>query len=519
MDSGPYIIQKNEAEYDDTTGIFVANKYAIRIEAVGSGSYFGSQTTRNKVTIKGVAPGFKGIKFTGSSNIKYDGTYNILDADKYEYLSNCPVKPIQPASELSSYKSSYTGYVRYDYESALPYLGAYSEFVSTSISKEPGNYDRTATAFGPGTDHSKMAKGKYKRTAITMKEAIANGLLTVSFPEVSYINAAGSMPSVIRIVMGKDSYAKSYIISPADPGGSDEWLGGFYFNGQSFTITDNGDPDTKDQSMVTVTLSASNNKNLGMGTLTIKGDGKLFKGSDTVSYDIKPMTVPAKIRVLTTTDKIKVSSPSDLIGTVYAVAKPVKKTNNEPSVKNIVLYQSYYKNRDDAELGLASLAKIDPKRYKIILTQYLTSTNVYTVSVKIPDGKTKDDTGYDFATYNTELNENYGVYDNAVKIAKIEIQDEDDSYKTYTLPTDKPVAEYTGKQITRYKVTKVLRNDGAEIPGFCYKVEYGSNVKAGKKGGIIRVTLTPDTSTGTEFHDGGNATFYFEIKPKDMTTY
>lgn len=517
-DGGAYIVDTSPAEYDDTVGIFVANKYAIRIEAVG-GQYFGSQTTKNKVTIKGVTPGFKGIKFTGSSSIKYDGTYDILDADKYEYMTNCPVKPVQPADYLSSYSTSYSGYVKYDYEKALPYLADNTEFVSTVISKEPGTYDRVATAFGPGTDHSRQVKGKYKRTAITMKEAVAGGLLKVTFPETSYMNAGGSMPSVIRIVMGKGTYEKSYIISPNNPGGSDTWLGGFNYNGQSFTITDNGNPANNDQSTVTVSLSASKNKGVGQGVLTIKGDGKLFKGSDTFSYDIKPVTVPATIRVLTTTDKIKVSSPSDTIGTVYAVAKSVKKTGGEPSTKNITLYQSYYKNSNDAQSGLATLAKIDAGRYKITMAPYSSSSNVYTVSVGIPDGKTRDDTGYDFATYGTKLSENYGVFDQAVKIAKIEIKDQDDGDKIYTLPADKPVADYTGKQITRYKVTRVLLNDGTEIPGFCYKVEYGPNVKAGKKGGLIRITLIPDTSTGTEFHVGGSAVFNFEIKNKDVSKY
>lgn len=519
MNSGSYIIERSDAKYSDSDGIFVANKYAIRIEAVSGGQYFGSQTTRSKVTIKGTAPGFSGIKFIGRSSVKYDGTYDILNADQYSYKSNCPVKPINPSNELSSYKTPYSGYDKYDYEKALPYLNPNSELVSTVISKEPGTYDRKATAFGPGTDHSKSARGTYRKTAITLKEAVANGLLTVSFPEKSYMNAGGSMPSVIKIVLGKGSYAKSHIISPVDPGGADKWLGSFYFNGQSFTVTDNGDPTRNDQSRVTLTLSASNNKDIGTGTLTIKGDGKLFNGSATVSYTISPKTVPSTVRVLTTTDKVRVSSPSDMIGTVYAVAQPVKKTNSPPSVKNITLYQSYYKNRNDAELGLASLAKIDAKRYKITLTPYSGSANVYNAKVSIPDGKAAYETGYDFATYGTKLSEKYGVYDQAVKIAKIEIEDEDDGGKSYTLPDDKPAAEYTGKQITRYKVTKVLRSDGAEIPSFCYKVEYGSNVKAGKKGGLIRVTLTPDTTVETEFLYGGSATFYFEIKPKDMTTY
>ena len=535
--NGAFLTTENDCFYPDTDGIFIANKYAICIRAKGSNGYFGEQTTRKTVQIKGKSPGFKGITFLGGSSIKYDGTLGAGNIGKWTaVLSKCSVRPIgdDMDSILSSYGSTTSGtyklYKYYEPENFIKFNYYYSQGIFTLLSKNPGSYNVSAYAIGPGTDHSRNAFRKYKRTAITMSEAM-NNIITVTPYGDTYANAGGAMPGCIQISFGKGTLAKKYVISPADPGWSGyTWLGSLDYNNQAFTFSD-GDPDPENISKTTIYLSASGNKGIGQGKLTIKGDGKLFKGAASVNYDIKPKLVPNSIKVLngsdyavsygTKTAKIDVVSPGDEIGTIYAVCNPVKKTGSTPAPKNITLYQSYYKNQADAELRLASLAKIDPKLYKLTITSYLGSSNVYDVKVGIPDGKSSDTTGYDFATNNTALSERYGVFDEAARIVSITIKDTYDGDKLYTLPSDKPIADYTGEQIgtNRYVVTKVLLKGDIELPSFCYRVEYGSNVTAGKNGGLIRIILTPDTSTGTEYHYGGNATFYFEIKKKDTTTY
>ncbi len=539
-----YGMATSTAEYTNNQGIFVANKYSVRIEPKSGSSYFGTQTAKKQIAIKGKKPSFKGITFTGPGKVEFNGTYDFDKAYMYNYkyyLGKCPVTPIEPKNYLQVLGTSGTvqtlDYEEKIFSGSLYALPVNTQFVTTVISKNPGIYQRTAYAFGPNVDHSKAVKSKYKRVATTMGKAFANGIINLEFGDEEadkvHVNAGGALPKKIWITFGKDTaygaYQKKYVIANEDPGIMNcEWLGAFDYNNKKFTLTDG---DKAEPSKITITLSASQNTGVGTGVLTIKGDGKLIKGKTTKRYNIYPKVTSSGLIIYDPYYEIsygnvtkKVYCSLNQIGNFRAVVNSTKKPKGKVTEKYIkkyvTLYQTYYANATDAKNGLASLAKVDPKKYRIIYDQSSEYPCVYTVKLGIPSGKTANKTGYDFSQ-NPELAVSFDVYDKAVKIRKIKVKLYPET-TVYELPKDqkKFAAKYTGNQIKPAVEAVVLSNGTVLEHGKGYSTEYGSNVATGKNTGKIFIYLSRYNEGGVEKYPyGGSATFTFRISNGNSTVF
>lgn len=479
----------NSAVYDGS--VFMANKYQVRIVAIGE-YYFGSKTAGKMVEVKGIKIKASDFKLNSSSR-PYDGNYGA--STNYKHNTIMSVYPVSPDDEyaFNATKSGSNPYY-YDYDTAAPDIRQNAVCVMSEYDKLPGTYYNTVYPFGPGVDHSHVVKVKFKRTAISMSKAVSSGLLSATVSGDVFMNSGGAIPGRYPAFINVQFNGN---------------LNGcnLNYNGGQAYISDKHGDGTR------VKFLISGNKKVGNGgVIYIQGDGKLFKGKAKIAtFSIKPVSVTGIPVIDSNAYKLSygsltpsVSSSEYDYGDVLAMVDSEIAGSKAPSKPKVTLYQAYRKDAGDGEHKRFSLAKIDPKNYKVELTP-TSDAGVY--DIKICNSKTASETGYDFGS-GIALAQKYTVFDKSAKIKSITV---DYDGKNYQLPADSGSfkAVYTGTTI-KPSVTSVTLSDGTNLSSEDYKVEYGTNVTVGKKTGSIKVTLKRNTTTNS-FTYGGTQTFNFAI--------
>ncbi len=529
--NGVYKTAIYEAKYYNKIGI--SNKYKVIIEAISGNArgVFGSREAGKQVTIKGITIAPKWYKLA-ASNAVYNGAWE--DGGSYKYSTAKRVTDVNPDSCLYNVKSSETYTDSYGKYYKYTYVGTDEEMklisngvvVSGDYAKLPGTYLNNVYPFGPGVDHSSPIKVKFTKKAVNMKDALKDVEVKVGDNTYKYRlleltaapgkqNAAGAMPGSVTV--------KYTTVKHDGTKATKEQNLKMYYNGQEFKIEDAEGYTT------TIRLYASNNTKPGQGTLSIEGDGEIFKGKAAAcTYAINKIEVPAEIPVLdrdsyihkygSYTSTVGTRESENPAGTVYAVMGTEKKGKTAPGNPKITLYQSYYANGSELEDKRAGLKKIDSKCYKLVLT----SNGDYGYKVRVTNSGSAELTGYDFNKNSSSLKEDYTVYDTGAAITDLEV-----SYygKTYYLGRkgESLSIPYTGKQITAdgsaFQILSVgIKGTDERLYTAVhpFRVEYGNNVAAGKNKGTITIILQRD-DTG-KYKLGGSQTFKFNIMAADHKT-
>lgn len=504
-----YYYTKDPAQYKHQ--VFMANKYRVKIEAHTGSSYYGSKDSKQDVQIKGIKINPKWFKFD-STSIPFDGTYNSGGTVTVDYKAE--VSTLDPSTSFGSYLGNhfsssgiYQFYYANDYVDGMEYVHntGYGDKVNkvmltTDRAKLPGTYNHTVHPVGPAVDHDALAKVQFKRTPITVTEALNKNYLKISMDPTAVNNAGGALPGNVKITFA----GKVNSIN-------------LKCNSQSFEVAD------PEGTKITLKLDVTNNKKTGTGYINITGDGKVLKGKATkaAQFVINPTYVTSDIECLDASDyQVVYGKCTDTIhettpGTLYAIVGTAQKPKNGSTPvpgKNITLCQSYYKNESDADNQRASLATIPAGKYKLSLT----GLNQYKYDVAVSNV-----TGGDYSfTPGIKLLDPYTVYDTAAKITGIEVNyyEQPDSYpypdRVLKFPESKnEKLPYTGARYDEKKLevkTAYLKVNGMDIPvgPEHFIVEYGDNLMSGK--GTIKVILKYSSWYDT-FLYGGNATFNFTI--------
>ena len=482
--------------------IWMANTYKVIIEAIDNNpsGYYGSCTAKKKVTINGVKINPKWFLISTASK-KYDGQYG--GGGSFKYSWDCGVGFAETDTLMYGHYTDSGTLRTYDYMGGLEDIFNssyktgksydYAVQLFTEYSKLPGTYSRTVVPLGPGVNRGANTHVNFKINAISMKEGLKKNLIKITAGEAEY-NAGGAFPGSLSIYFNGNlnNVTMSY-------------------NNQSFYLTD------KDGDSTRVILTATNNTSTGTAYLTVKGDGKVFKGSvaKAASYNVKTKNVSvSNIHVLEDSDYAIVygkktdtvyTSSSNPVGTLYATCEAVKADGTTPKYK-IDLYQSYYADEEGYYADRAKLKKLSPNQYKLNLA----GTGTYKVIVTSAADSKK--AGLFFAGA-PELDKNYSVFDEAVTILSATV-----TYKgkDYTLPADaKTLAvDYTGSQIRFSDVKNVtIKSSSGEVtltPDY-FDVVYGDNLVAGKNKGSMTVILKKGSSG---FKYGGSKKFTFNINAK-----
>lgn len=504
-----YYYTKDPAQYKHQ--VFMANKYRVKIVAPASSSYYGAKDSKQDVQIKGIKINPKWFKFD-STSIPFDGTYNSGGTVTVDYKAE--VSTLDPSTSFGSYLGNhfsssgiYQFYYANDYVDGMEYVHntGYGDKVNkvmltTDRAKLPGTYNHTVHPVGPAVDHDALAKVQFKRTPITVTEALNKNYLKISMDPTAVNNAGGALPGNVKITFAGN-------VNSVD----------LQCNSQSFEVAD------PEGTKITLKLDVTNNKKTGTGYINITGDGKVLKGKATkaAQFVINPTYVTSDIECLEASDyQVVYGKCTDTIhettpGTLYAIVGTAQKTKNGSTPvpgKNITLCQSYYKNESDADNQRASLATIPAGKYKLLFTE----VNQYKYNVAVSNG-----TGGDYYFYSgIKLLDPYTVYGTQARITGIEVN-------YYELPDSYPYPDdvlkfpeaknkklpYTGARYDEKKLevkTVYLKVNGMDIPvgPEHFTVEYGDNLVSGK--GTIKVILKYSSWYDT-FLYGGNATFNFTI--------
>ncbi len=441
--------------YDE---IFMANKYKVVIEAIGGNAngYFGSNTAKKKVAIKGIKVKKNWFKLKTKS-MKYDGSES--GAGSYTYSYKAKVRPYDPyiIGFDSSGNSEYLDNVYSSIQSnAVCVLSDYYDRMT-------GTYSHTILPLGAGVDHSSLTTATFKRVGISTKQALKGGYLKVAADTTAEYNAGGALPKNVQIYFN----------------GKWTTVGNMLYPTASYTVKDSAGYE------VTLTLSVANNKSPAKDAkIILKGDNKTFKGSAAAAtFYVNPAEIKDKtVKVLSRDDYKKITGlnssyvDGSIAGDLYAVASPVKKTDGTLKPK-ITLYQAYFKNQSDYTDGNLSLAKVAASQYKLEPSVF--SGCAYNVAVS-NKGK-----AYSFS--NVKLGDYYTVYDEAAKIASVTVK-----YKgeEFTFPGDETKEiTYTGSQIRFDSISSITLSNGEVLGSDDAYIEYGNNIKAGKKNGSFTVIL------------------------------
>ncbi|MBQ8946699.1 MAG: hypothetical protein IJ058_07805 [Lachnospiraceae bacterium] len=517
--SGAYSLVESDARF--VGKVWMANKYRVIISAVPGNAegYYGTNDSKKTVTVNGVS--IKPAWFKLNSNaIPYDGER--AKPGNYGMATDSGVEAVNLSvdSILSGHYTYSGGTTTYDYIGGVEdifnkeyYTGKkydYGVIVLRDDAVIPGTYNEHVYPFGPGVNHGSTTKINYKRTPISMKDALNKKLIRITPSESTYYNAGGSLPESVDI----------------------------YFNGNTTTVEM---PHNKRTYLVSdkwgyytfITLTASKNTSCGNGRISISAsDGGYpyfcvgFKGSaQAATFRINPKQVTAStIHVLSDSDyqvvygkktETVAVNASNPVGTIYATLKPVAtgKNGGEPAKSGITLYQSYYADADGYSSGRAALKKLSTSQYDLALN----GSDLYTYNVSVSNGKTgPNKTGLDFKT-TASLDKTYDAYSEVVTISSVTVVYDG---KEYELPTDKAfAANYEGEQVRfdSIKSVKVKPKGSGEYEATSdyYEVIYGDNVIAGKNKGTVTINLKKGPG-GFSYY--ASKTFTFTITAAEKKT-
>lgn len=516
--SAGYGLYESSAIFYDK--IWMANNYRVKINAIPNNEhgYYGSLDIKKNVKINGVSIKSSWFKLN-SKSIPYDG--EMTEAGNFQMSYGAGVESVNDSikSILSGHYTTSGTTTYYDYLGGIEekfnnsgYSSKYFDYgviVLKASAILPGTYSEEVFPFGPGVNHGSSTKVSFKRTPISMKDAISKKIISVSIDEDAVYNTGGAFPGKLTVYFNGNTNEISMPCNNYSCWITDKW--GYY----SY-----------------ITLKATGNTSCGNGKLMISGsdmgysDAVGFKGSaQAATFRINPKDVTAaSIHVLNDSDyqvvygkktETVAVNASNPIGTIYATLKPVTtgKNGGEPAKSGITLYQSYYADYDGYLSGRAALKKLATSQYALALG----GLDLYSYKVSVSNGSSgPEKTGLDFKT-TASLDKTYDAYSEVVTISSVTVVYDG---KEYELPTDKAfAAKYEGEQVRfdSIKSVKVKPKGSGEYEATSdyYEVIYGDNVIAGKNKGTVTINLKKGPG-GFSYY--ASKTFTFTITAAEKKT-
>ncbi|MCR5304139.1 MAG: hypothetical protein K6E33_06200 [Lachnospiraceae bacterium] len=490
-----YDISTCDAVY--TSKIGVANTYKVTVNAIAGSGYYGSLSGKT-VKIKGVDMTTKG--FEKVEPLVFDGTNHSISIrtsssgqkDGLTYLS--PAALDYDTDNKCTYLSTITSNPGF-------YGNNYYTFLSSYYNAAPGTYYTTLIPVGGGVTHGSPVKIPFERKKISLKDAVKKSYISLSIGAGTY-NAGGVAPGEVTVTfLGADN------------------------SGQ--TVKYNGDKlATPYTNYMTTSFNVKMTKNnkAGDGALLTLSGSDYFTGSYTFKYSIKAKTLSqASVPVLYSNPwyknegkTVKNALPSSRYtdGQIVATVSDPVKYNGKALRPKIKLYQVYYKDAADEKKGKLSMASLNSKQFKITTTD-ISGTNCCSMDAVFSAQPLISG----FNTCDIPLQSAYGEYDAAAKIESATVVYQG---STYTFDAKADVSfPFEGRQIrfdrgeySEDGVISVTLKDGTVLDSENFRVEYGDNIVAKKKGGTFKIILKQNSSTNL-FPYGGTAQFKFTITPKD----